>query len=114
MKTLANQTAKATGEISAHITGMQAATEESVLAIKEIRTTIGRISTIATTIAAAIEAQAAKGTADVAANIGNVNRGASQTGVASTQVFSSAQELSSQGSQLKAEVARFLETVRAA
>ncbi|HKG00455.1 MAG TPA: HAMP domain-containing methyl-accepting chemotaxis protein [Xanthobacteraceae bacterium] len=127
VKTLANQTAKATGEISAHITGMQAATEESVLAIKEIRTTIGRISTIATTIAAAIEeqgaatqeisrnvAQAAKGTADVAANIGNVNRGASQTGVASTQVFSSAQELSSQGSQLKAEVARFLETVRAA
>jgi methyl-accepting chemotaxis protein len=127
VKTLANQTAKATGEISAHIAGMQAATEESVLAIKEIRTTIGRISTIATTIAAAIEeqgvatqeisrnvAQAAKGTAGVAANIGDVNRGASRTGVASTQVFSSAQELSSQGSKLKAEVARFLETVRAA
>jgi methyl-accepting chemotaxis protein len=127
VKTLANQTAKATDEISAHVTGMQAATEESVLAIKEIRSTIGRISAIATTIAAAIEeqgaatqeisrnvAQAAKGTADVAANIGDVNRGASKTGTASTQVLSSAQELSSQGSNLKAEVARFLSTVRAA
>jgi methyl-accepting chemotaxis protein len=127
VKTLANQTANATGEISAHITGMQAATEESVLAIKEIRTTIGRISSIATSIATAIEeqgaatqeisrnvAQAAKGTAEVATKIGDVNRGAAQTGVASTQVFSSAQELSNQGSKLKAEVARFLETVRAA
>jgi methyl-accepting chemotaxis protein len=127
VKTLANQTAKATDEISAHVTGMQAATEESVLAIKEIRSTIGRVSAIATTIAAAIEeqgvatqeisrnvAQAAKGTADVAANIGDVNRGASKTGAASTQVLSSAQELSSQGSNLKAEVARFLSTVRAA
>src|SRR5262245_21391287 len=127
VKTLANQTAKATDEISSHIAGMQSATQDSVTAIKEIRGTIGRISDISTAIAAAIEeqgaatqeisrnvAQAAQGTAAVATNIGDVNRGASRTGEASGQVLSSAQELSTQGGKLKTEVARFLETVRAA
>jgi len=127
VKTLANQTAKATDEISSHIAGMQAATQDSVAAIKEIRGTIGRISDISTAIAAAIEeqgaatqeisrnvAQAAQGTAAVAANINDVNRGASRTGEASGQVLSSAQALSTQGGKLKTEVARFLETVRAA
>jgi methyl-accepting chemotaxis protein len=126
VKTLAGQTAKATDEISSHIAGMQAATQESVSAIKEIRTTIGRISVIATTIATAIEeqaaatreisrnvAQAARGTANVASNIGDVNRGASQTGSASSQVLSSARDLSNQGGKLKAEVANFLSMVRA-
>src|SRR5690349_3712707 len=57
VKQLASQTAKATEEIGAHIRGMQAATEESVTSIKEIGGTIGRISQIATTIAAAVEEQ---------------------------------------------------------
>jgi methyl-accepting chemotaxis protein len=127
VKTLANQTAKATDEISAQIAGMQAATQDSVTAIKEIRGTIGRIAEIAGAIAAAVNeqgaatqeishnvAQAARGTANVAGNIGEVNRGAAKTGLASGQVFSSAQELSSQGAKLKTEVANFLATVRAA
>jgi methyl-accepting chemotaxis protein len=127
VKTLANQTAKATDEISSHIAGMQAATQDSVSAIKEIRGTIGQISQIAGTIAAAIEeqgaatqeisrnvAQAAKGTTDVANNIAEVNRGAVKTGTASGHVLSSAQDLSSQGGKLRAEVAKFLLTVRAA
>jgi methyl-accepting chemotaxis protein len=127
VKILATQTAKATDEISSHIVGMQAATQESVSAIKEIRSTIVRISSIATAIAAAMEqqsaaikeisrnvTQAAKGTADVAINITDVNRGAADTGSASSQVLFSAKDLSTQGGKLKAEVARFLKTVRAA
>ena len=58
--------------------------------------------------------QAAHGTAQVASNIGEVNKGAAETGSASTQVLGSARELSQEGSKLKLEVARFLETVRAA
>jgi methyl-accepting chemotaxis protein len=127
VKALAAQTAKATGEIGAQISGMQAATQDSVTAIKEIGGTIGSISEIAATIAAAVEEQgaatqeiarnvseAAKGTAEVATNIVNVNRGAAETGSASTQVLASAQSLSSESNHLKVEVARFLETVRAA
>jgi len=58
--------------------------------------------------------QAARGTAQVATNITDVNRGASETGSASTQVLSSAQSLSGESNRLKTEVERFLATVRAA
>jgi methyl-accepting chemotaxis protein len=127
VKQLASQTAKATDEISSQIAGMQAATQESVGAIKEIGATIGRISEIAATIAAAVEEQgaatqeiarnvgeAARGTAQVASNITDVNRGAGETGSASSQVLASAQSLSCESHHLKAEVDRFLSTVRAA
>jgi methyl-accepting chemotaxis protein len=58
--------------------------------------------------------QAARGTADVAANITDVNRGAIDTGAASAQVLSAAKALANEGSQLKTDVAKFLATVRAA
>jgi len=54
VKALAEQTAKATGEISQQIGGIQAATQESVGAIREIGDTIGRMSEIASAIAAVI------------------------------------------------------------
>jgi methyl-accepting chemotaxis protein len=127
VKALAAQTAKATDEISTQISGMQTATQESVAAIKEIGGTIGRISEISSTIATAVEEQgaatreisrnvgeAAKGTAQVAGNITDVNRGASETGSASAQVLSSAQSLANESNRLKAEVGKFLDTVRAA
>ena len=127
VKALAAQTAKATEEIGAQITGMQSATEVSVGAIKEISATIARISDISTTIAATIEEQgaataeiarnvneAAKGTVEVADKIAQVSQGASATGAASGQVLSSARSLSSESGLLKAEVEKFLETVRAA
>jgi len=127
VKALAAQTAKATDEISTHIAGMQTATEDSVAAIKEIGGTIGRISEIAAAIAAAVEQQgaatqeisrnvqqAAQGTAQVATNITDVNRGAAETGSASSQVLSSAQSLSNESNHLKVEVEKFLTTVRAA
>jgi methyl-accepting chemotaxis protein len=127
VKQLASQTAKATEEISAQIAGMQTATQDSVAAIKEIGGTIGRISDIASTIAAAVEEQgaatneiarnvgeAAKGTTQVATSITDVNRGASETGSASAQVLASAQSLSAESHHLRVEVDKFLSTVRAA
>ena len=127
VKALAAQTAKATSEISTQIAGMQAATQDSVQAIKEISGTIGRVSEIAAAIAAAIEEQgaatqeiarnvqqAAIGSTQVATSIADVNRGAGDTGSASSQVLSSAQLLSNENKRLKAEVVKFLATVRAA
>jgi methyl-accepting chemotaxis protein len=127
VKALATQTAKATDEIGAHIRGMQTATQESVAAIKEIGGTIGRISEIAATIAAAVEQQgaatqeisrnvqqAAHGTSQVASNITEVNRGAAETGSASAQVLGSAKSLADESNRLKLEMGKFLETVRAA
>ncbi|MBI5112395.1 MAG: methyl-accepting chemotaxis protein [Rhodovulum sp.] len=127
VKALAAQTGKATGEIGAQIAGMQQATQDSVVAIKEIGGTIGRIAEIASTIAAAVEEQgaataeiarnvqqAAHGTTEVASNIGEVDRGAAETGSASSQVLSSAQSLSSESNRLKLEVGKFLNTIRAA
>jgi methyl-accepting chemotaxis protein len=127
VKALAEQTARATGEIGQQITGIQAATQESVNAIKEISGTIEKLSEISSTIAAAVEEQgaatqeisrnvqqAAQGTQQVSANITDVQRGASETGSASSQVLSAAQSLSSDSSRLKLEVGKFLNTVRAA
>lgn len=127
VKALAEQTAKATGEITQHIGAIQTATGDSVGAIKEIGDTIGRMSEIASTIAAAVEEQgaatqeisrniqhAATGTSQVSANISDVQRGAGETGAASAQVHASAQSLSRESNRLKSEVARFLESVRAA
>ena len=127
VKALAEQTAKATGEISQQISGIQAATQESVGAIKEIGDTIGRMSEIAATIAAAVEEQgaatqeisrnvqqAANGTQQVSSNIADVQRGASETGSASAQVLTAAKSLSGESDRLKREVGKFLSSVRAA
>jgi methyl-accepting chemotaxis protein len=127
VKQLAAQTAKTTNEISSQIAEMQAATQDSVGAIKGIGGTIGRVSKIATTIASAVEEQgaatqeisrniqqAAVGTTQVAANVSDVEQGATGTGAASAQVLSAAKSLSQQSAQLKTEVHKFLATVRAA
>jgi methyl-accepting chemotaxis protein len=127
VKALAEQTAKATGEIGQQITGIQAATKDSVAAIKEISDTIGRMSEISSTIASAVEEQgaatqeisrnvqrAAHGTQQVSANITDVQRGASETGEASSHVLSAAKSLSGDSNRLQLEVGKFLDTVRAA
>ena len=127
VKALAEQTAKATDEISQQINGIQAATQESVTAIKDIGQTIEKMSEIASTIASAVEEQgaatqeisrsiqqAAHGTQQVSANVTDVQRGASATGQASAQVLNAAQSLAGESSRLKREVTRFLGSVRAA
>ena len=127
VKALAEQTARATGEIGQQITGIQAATRESVGAIKEISDTIGRLSEISATIASAVEEQgaatqeisrnvqqAAQGTQQVSSHIVDVQRGAGETGSASSQVHSAARSLSSDSNRLKLEVGKFLSSARAA
>jgi len=127
VKALAEQTAKATGEIGQQITGIQAATQESVGAIKEISGTIEKLSEISSTIAAAVEEQgaatqeisrnvqqAASGTQQVSSHIADVQRGAGETGSASSEVLSAAKKLSGDSNRLKTEVSRFLNSVRAA
>ena len=127
VKALAEQTAKATGEIGQQIGSIQAATHDSVGAIKEISGTIEKLSEISATIASAVEEQgaatqeisrnvqqAAQGTMQVSSNITDVQHGASETGSASSQVLSAAQSLSSDSNRLKLEVGKFLNSVRAA
>ncbi|MGJ4929735.1 HAMP domain-containing methyl-accepting chemotaxis protein [Bradyrhizobium sp. HKCCYLS2038] len=127
VKALAEQTAKATGEIAQQVSGIQAATEESVGSIKEIGSTIGRLSEISAAVSAAVEEQgaatqeisrnvqhAANGTQRVSRNIDDVQRGASETGSASAQVLTAARSLSAESGRLKREVSRFLGSLQAA
>src|SRR5882757_9425662 len=127
VKSLASQTAKATDEISNHISGMQGATQESVAAIKEIGGTIGKISDIASNIASAVEQQSsatqeiarsvqnvAQGTQEAAASVMQVNRGATETGSASEEVLNSARMLSSESTRLREELDRFMANIRTA
>jgi methyl-accepting chemotaxis protein len=127
VKALAEQTAKATGEIGQQISSIQAATQDSVSAIKQISGTIERLSEVSSTIAAAVEQQgaatqeisrnvqqAAQGTHQVSSNIVNVQHGANETGSASSQVLLAVQSLSSDSKRLKREVEKFLDSVRAA
>ena len=127
VKQLAEQTAKATSEISQQVDGIQMATRDSVAAIREIGNTIGQMSEIASAIAAAVEEQgattheisrnvqqAATGTLQVSANIADVQRGVDESGTAASQVLSAAQSLSGESTRLSQEVGRFLNSVRAA
>ncbi|ANW02496.1 methyl-accepting chemotaxis protein [Bradyrhizobium icense] len=127
VKSLAEQTSKATEEIASQISAIQGATQKSVVSIEAIGKTIGEISEIATTIASAIEEQgaatqeiarnvqqAAAGTQEVSANVGGVTEGAAATGAAASQVETAAGNLSQQSQQLREQVDAFLSQVRAA
>jgi methyl-accepting chemotaxis protein len=127
VKSLASQTAKATDEISAQVGAMQDATTEAVQAIESIGRTIGAINEITSAISVAVEQQgaatqeiarnvqeAALGTGQVSSNIAAVNYAAEKTGSASSSVLSSAEQLSKQAVNLRADVDRFLGNIRAA
>jgi methyl-accepting chemotaxis protein len=127
VKSLANQTAKATEEIAAQIGAIQGATGDAVNAIDGIGKTIGELNHIATAIASAVEEQgaatreiarnvqqAAAGTGEVSSNIGGVTQAATQTGASATQMLGAASELAQQAETLRGEVDKFLAQVRAA
>jgi methyl-accepting chemotaxis protein len=127
VKSLATQTARATEDISAQISGIQSATQNAVGAIQGIGKTIGEINEIASTIAAAVEEQgaatqeisrnvqqASKGTSEVSENIAGVTQAAGQTGRTASEVLSAAVELSQQSETLRGEVDKFLAEIRAA
>ncbi|MCP5364440.1 MAG: bacteriohemerythrin [Hyphomicrobiales bacterium] len=126
VKTLANQTAKATDEIASQINGVRSEIDGTVGAIDGIVTTIGRINEIATSIASAVEEQgvatqeiarnveqAAAGTQEVTTNITSVKQAAGETAAATTEISSSAANLSKQAKRLESEVERFLANVLA-
>lgn len=127
VKALAEQTGKATAEITSHIASVQTSTDQAASAILGIGKTIDEINQIAAGIAAAVEQQgaateeiarnvdqAAHGTTEVTRNITGVNQAAESSSASATQVLSAATELSSQSDKLRAEMQRFLSTVRAA
>jgi methyl-accepting chemotaxis protein len=127
VKSLAGQTAKATTEISEQIAAIQAASDETVAAIKNVVDVIAEIDQIGVTIASAIEQQgsatkeissnvqqAARGTQEVNNNISGVQKAADDTGSAANQVLGAAEQLSSQSRDLAGQVNRFLSEVRAA
>ncbi|WP_245311645.1 methyl-accepting chemotaxis protein [Bradyrhizobium pachyrhizi] len=127
VKALANQTAKATEEISAQIQDIQSATGAAVSAIGSIGTTIAEIDHVSGEIAAAVDQQgaatreissnlqqAADRTRDVNKGILNVNRASEQAGSATAQLLDAANGLSSQSEWLKTELDRFLASLRAA
>jgi len=127
VKNLANQTAKATEEISLQISGVQGATQEAVTAIGSIGGTINELNEISSAIAAAVEEQgaatqeiarnveqAAQGTADVSSNIEGVRQAAGETGTASTKVLEVSRELGEESETLSKQVEKFLNDIKQA
>ncbi len=127
VKTLADQTAKATEEIGAQIGDIQAATTKSVESIRAIRGTIGEINEVTTVIASAVEEQnaateqiarnvneAADGVDRASENIGAAQSGATQTGSAAGHVLEAAEDLTRQSQSLEQAVGAFLRELRAA
>jgi len=127
VKSLAGQTAKATTEISEQIAAIQSASDETVMAIKNVVDVITEIDQIGTAIASAIEEQgsatkeisrsvqeAARGTQEVNSNISGVQQAADDTGAAANHVLGAAEQLSAQSRDLAGQVTSFLAEVRAA
>ena len=127
VKTLANQTAKATDEISAHIDGVRAEIDGTVGAIEGIVAAISKIDGIAASIASAVEEQglatreiahnveqAALGTQDVTVNIASVSHAAGDAGRAAGQVLQAADETADQSRKMREYVNAFLAEIRAA
>jgi methyl-accepting chemotaxis protein len=127
VKALANQTAKATEEISAQVSAMQASTSEAVHSIGGITETIAQMSEITGSIATSIEQQGdatreiarniqsvAAGSSEISAHIGGVTTAAAATGLAASDVLSNARELDNQSGILRQAVDEFLVKVRAA
>ena len=127
VKSLANQTAKATGEIRAQIASMQQVTTTAVSAIRNIGNTIGEINEVTTAIAAAVEEQgtatreiarniqhAAGGTSEVSSNIVGVSTASAEAGSAAGEVLNASGALRRETDVLRSEIDAFLSNIRAA
>ncbi|HEV3500709.1 MAG TPA: methyl-accepting chemotaxis protein [Bradyrhizobium sp.] len=127
VKSLANQTAKATDEIRSQIASMQTVTTSAVGAIRNITETISEINDVTTAIAAAVEQQgaatreiarniqhAAGGTAEVSSNIVGVSTASVQAGSAAGEVLNASGALRREADVLRSEIDAFLSNIRAA
>lgn len=127
VKTLADQTSRATEEIGAHVSAIQTVSHETVAAIGEINTIIADMNDIASNISQAIDEQSAAtqeiarnieqasmGTKEVNTNILEVNQAANDTGAASKEVLDASSQLSEQSVSLRSIVENFLTGVKSA
>lgn len=127
VKSLANQTARATDEISQQIKSVQDETKEAVAAIKEIVSSISEVNEVAGNIASAVEEQnaatqeiarnvdqASIGAQEVSANIQGVTQAAGEAGSAAHQVLAAAGELARKAAEMKTLVHHFVADVEAA
>jgi methyl-accepting chemotaxis protein len=127
VKSLAEQTAKATDQISAQVSSIQNSSSEAVSAIKGITATINEINEIASAIASAVEEQgsatqeiarnvqqAALGTGEISSNVAGVQQAAGDTGAAAHQVLQASSELSRQSETMRGQVESFLSNIKAA
>ncbi|WP_419902908.1 methyl-accepting chemotaxis protein [Kiloniella sp.] len=125
VKTLANQTDSATGDIQTQVDGIQGASTQSVQEINNISKTIERMNEFANAIAAAIEEQgaatqeisnsvqkAAAGTQEVSSNVEVVTDASSQVSSEAKNLLESSSEMQSMAENLRSEVKDFLNTVR--
>ena len=121
VKSLSDQTAKATHDISSQVSAMQEATQTSVDAIQGIANTIRKVAEIASAIASAVEeqsaatreisanvAQAAEGTQQVSSAIVGVTAAATQTSNASVELLTASGELATQAEALSVEMDHLL------
>jgi methyl-accepting chemotaxis protein len=126
VKNLANQTARATGEIGQQISSVQQQTERVVRAITDIVAIIGEVGEITASIASAVEEQsaatqeiarsveqAAAGTAEVSANVGGVQDAASRSGAAADEVLDASRAMGDEAARLKSTIDGFLGEIRA-
>jgi methyl-accepting chemotaxis protein len=125
VKSLANQTSKATDEIAAKIKAVQGATGEASGSLAKVSEIIARVSQISSAIAAAVEEQgattqdivrnvqnASDSTGAVTQSIGHVSQAAAETGAAAGEVLGAAGDLSKQAADLRGEVESFLSAMR--
>jgi len=127
VKNLANQTAKATDEISSQINAVQTSSKDAALAIQQIAGTISEINEISSSIASAVEQQgaatkeiarnveeAAAGTQEVSKNISGVTAASEEAGHSASQVLGAASELARNSENLRGQVDSFIARVRVA
>jgi methyl-accepting chemotaxis protein len=125
VKTLANQTARATDEIAQQIAGIQSISAEAVDTIRSVGQTIDRVNQVVSSIAAAVEQQtaatdeivrsvqeAAAGNAEITRNIGDVSKAATATGEMASGMFKAADDLVEEAGHLRSEVDGFLVGMR--
>ncbi|OYU91574.1 MAG: chemotaxis protein [Bradyrhizobiaceae bacterium PARB1] len=127
VKNLAEQTARATADIATQIADIQGSTTLAVETIANVTAVINAVKQASTAIAAGVEEQnaatgeisrnaqlAAQSTRGVSGNVQQVMAAAGEAGQTAQGVLDAARELSAQSELLRSEVAKFLQTVRAA
>jgi methyl-accepting chemotaxis protein len=125
VKSLANQTAKATEEIAQQVAGIQTSTKNAVAAVRNVAASMQEIEKVTTAIASAVEEQgaatqeisrnasmAAQGTKKLASNISTVNGAIGETTRSAGAVLEASQSLSIEADRLTEEVQNFFEELR--